>query len=149
MHYIHSCTHTPFITSFLDEPLILIMLFLAEIANPVIHRYATRSNQRRQMDQIQANIDEMRNRMDARMAQSVEAITNVTRDQEELTALVERPRVENERHELMFKDVYVGQPCPNIVMNFDGPNFNDPRANGYHLHNQGLHGNFPPPPPPL
>ncbi|XP_050895306.1 uncharacterized protein LOC127101923 [Lathyrus oleraceus] len=41
------------------------------------------------------------------------------------------------------------QPPPNVAMNFDGPNFNDPHANGYHARNQGLHGNFPPPPPPL
>lgn len=78
------------------------MLFLAEIANPIIHRYATRRNQRCQMDQIQANIDELRNQMDARMTQFVEAITNVAPNQEELRALVERPRVENKRPELMF-----------------------------------------------
>lgn len=84
--------------------------------------------------------------MDARMAQFVEVITNVTRNQEELRALVERPRVENERPELMFEDVSVGQPRPNVSMNFFGPNINDPYVNGYHVHNQGLHGNFPPPP---
>lgn len=72
------------------------MLFLAEIANPIIHSYATRSNQRGQMDRIQANIYEMRNQLDARMAQFVEAITNVTRNQEELRAPVERPHAENE-----------------------------------------------------
>lgn len=54
------------------------------------------------MDQIQANIEEMGNQMDTRMAQFVEAITNVTHNQEELRALVERPRVENERPDLIF-----------------------------------------------
>lgn len=122
-----------FITGFLVRPLLLILLFLAKIANPIIHHYATRSNQRRQMDQIQANIDEMRNQMDARMTQFVEAITNVTRNQEELRALVERPHVENEQPELMFEDVSVGQPRPNVAMNFAGPNFNDQHANGYHV----------------
>lgn len=86
--------------------------------------------------------------MDARMAQFVKAITNVTGNQEELRTLVERPRVENERPELMFEDVYLGQPRPNVAMNFARQNFNDQRDNGYHVHNQGLHGNFPPPPPP-
>lgn len=48
----------------------------------------------------------------------------------------------------MFKDVSIVKPHPNIAMNFSGPNFNDQHANGYHVHNQCLHGNFPPPPPP-
>lgn len=95
------------------------------------------------MDQIQANIEEMRNQMDVRMAQFVEVITNVTRNQEELRALMERPHVENEQPELIFEDVSVGRPCPNVALNFVGPNFNDQYANGYHACNQGLHGNFP------
>lgn len=101
------------------------------------------------MDQIRANIEEMRNHMDTRMAQFVEAITNVTRNQEELRDLVERPRVEIERPELIFEDVSMGQPRPNITMNFAGLNFNDQHANGYHARNQGLRGNFPPPLPSL
>ncbi|KAI5418907.1 hypothetical protein KIW84_043217 [Lathyrus oleraceus] len=59
---------------------------------------------------------------------------------------MERPHVATERPELMFEDVSVGQPRPTVAMNFAGPNFNDQHANGYHVHNQGLHGNFPPPP---
>lgn len=78
----------------------------------------------------------------------MEAITNVTHNQGELRALVERPRVENERPELMFEDVSMGQPRPNVDMNFVGPNFNDQRANGYDVHNNGMRGNFTPPPPP-
>lgn len=66
----------------------------------------------------------------------MEAITNVTRNQEELRAFVERPRVDNEQPELMFEDVSVGKPHPNVAMKFFGPNFNDPRANDYHVHNQ-------------
>lgn len=49
---------------------------------------------------------------------------------------------------LMFKDVSMGKPRPNVAMSFVGPNFNDQHANGYHAYNQGLHGYFPPPPPP-
>lgn len=48
----------------------------------------------------------------------------------------------------MFEDVSMRKPHPNVTMNFDGLKFNDPRANGYHVHNQGLHGNIPPPLPP-
>ncbi|XP_050919319.1 uncharacterized protein LOC127136848 [Lathyrus oleraceus] len=84
--------------------------------------------------------------MDAKMAQFIEATTNVTRNYEELRDLMERPHVATERPELMFEDVSVGQPRPTVAMNFAGPNFNDQHANGYHVHNQGLHGNFPPPP---
>lgn len=87
------------------------------------------------MDQFQANLEEMRNQMDARMAQFMEVITNVSRNQEELRALVERPLVETERPELMFEDVSMGQPRPNIAVNFAGPNFNDQHANGYHVRN--------------
>ncbi|KAI5404290.1 hypothetical protein KIW84_051442 [Lathyrus oleraceus] len=68
----------------------------------------------------------MRSQMDARMAQFVEAITNVTRNQEELKALVKRPCVENERPELMFEDVSVGKPRPNVAVNFSGLKFNGP-----------------------
>lgn len=96
MDCIHSYIHTASITGSLVGLLLLTLLFLAEITNPVIHRYATRNNQRRQMDQIQANIEEMRNQMDTRMAQFMEPITNVPRNQEELGVLVERPCVENE-----------------------------------------------------
>lgn len=73
--------------------------------------------------------------MDTRMAQFMDAITNVNRNQEELRALVERPRVENERPELIFKDVSMGQPRPNIAMNFVRMNFNDQHVNDYHAHN--------------
>lgn len=59
---------------------------------------------------------------------------------------MERPLVETEQPELMFKDVYMGQPSPNVSTNYDGPNFNDQYANGYHVRNQGLHGNFHQPP---
>lgn len=61
---------------------------------------------------------------------------------------MERPRVETERPELMFEDVSMGQPRPNVSMNFVGPNFNDQHANDYHVRNYSLHGKFPPPPPP-
>lgn len=43
----------------------------------------------------------------------------------------------------------MGKPHPNVAMNFAGMNFNDQHVNGYHVNNQRLHGNFPPPPPPL
>lgn len=65
-----------------------------------------------------------------------------------MKALLERPRVEIERPELMLEYVSMRKPRPNVAMNFAGPNSNDQHVNGYHVRNQGLHGNFPPPPPP-
>lgn len=135
MYYIHSCIHIAFITGSLVGLLLLTLLFLAEIANLVIHCYTIRNNQKRQMDQIQDKIEEMRNQLDTRMTRFVEAITNVTHNQEGLRALVERPRVENEQPKLIFEDVSVGQPRPNIAMNFAGMDFNDQHANDYHTHN--------------
>lgn len=73
--------------------------------------------------------------MDARMTQFVEVISNVTRNQEELRALMERPQVETKQPELMFEDVFVGQPLPNVAMNFVGKIFNDQHVNGYHVRN--------------
>lgn len=76
----------------------------------------------------------------------MEVITNLACIQEELRALVERPRVvqnENEHPEFMFEDIFVGQPCPNATVNFLDLNINDRHSNGYRnvIRNQGLHGN--------
>lgn len=77
------------------------------------------------------------------MTRFMEVITNVSRGQEELRALVERTREEQGQHELQFEDVSVGQPRQNPVVNPFGANHHDPQNHAYQ------HPVPPPPPPPL
>lgn len=98
------------------------------------------------MEQIQDDIVDIRNQMDTIMTRFMGVITNLSRGQEELRALLERSRGvqnENEHPEFMFEDIYVGQPRPNATMNFPNLNINDEHANGYRnvICNQGLHCN--------
>lgn len=74
--------------------------------------------------------------MDIKMAQFMEVIANVSHGQEELRALVERPREETERPVFVYENISVAQV-------YRGPAVNlDPHANVHQY--QG----FPPPPPP-
>ena len=59
---------------------------LGRIADQRPHRYATRLNQQRNMDQDQAELAEMR----ANMAQFMHMMQGVAQGQEELRALVQR-----------------------------------------------------------
>lgn len=84
------------------------------------------------MEQLQAELAEMRAQMDARMAQFMMVIKNVSRGQEELRALVERST--EEKYGFDFEDISAGQSRPDLdVVNPDGNQH--PR-------------NAPPPPPP-
>ena len=76
--------------------------------------------------------------MDACMAQFMEAMLTVTRNQEELRVLVETPRG---HRPFEYGDVSVGQPRPNLA-DFEGLNLDGNHANGHGNvgHNQGLHG---------
>src|SRR3954462_733905 len=75
------------------------------------HSYPTRSNQRRQMEQIQEQMAEMRaqlaEQMNAQMTQFMEALANVTRGQEDLRVFVENSwRTENDGRQYgLFDDV--------------------------------------------
>lgn len=84
------------------------------------------------MEQVQEDMAEMREQLTAQingqMTRFLEVITNVTRGQEELRALVEIPREEQGQHELQFEDISVGQPCQIIVMNPFVANNHDPRT---------------------
>ena len=98
------------------------------------------------MEQIQAELADMRTKMTNQMTQFMEVITTMTRNQEELRALVEQPRVARAGGELMFEDISVGQPRPNVDMNVNGQ-----QPNGVHNFTDTpfMHGNnvqFPPPP---
>lgn len=124
----HSLIHIPCITGSMVGLLILILIFLAEIANPTFHRYSTRSNRRHQMEQIQVDLKGMRTQVDTRVAQFIEVITNLALGQEELRALVKIPRVvqnENEHPEFMFEYISMGKPCPNATVNLPNQHGND------------------------
>ena len=98
------------------------------------------------MEQIQAELADMRTQMTNQMPQFMEVITNMTRNQEELRALVEQPRVARAGGELMFEDISVGQPCPNVDLNVNGqhPNGFQNSTDNPFLH--GNNGQFPPTP---
>ncbi|KAI5410763.1 hypothetical protein KIW84_056056 [Lathyrus oleraceus] len=76
--------------------------------------------------------------MDARMAQFMEAMLTVTRNQEELRVLVETPRG---HRPFEYRDVSAGKPRPNLA-DFKGLNLDGNHANGHGNagRNQGLHG---------
>src|ERR1044072_4871622 len=116
----------------------LLLLFSRKIA--IFHRYPTRSSERRQMEQLQADMAAMKAQMEAQMTQFMEVITNMNQGQQELRALVERSRLEDDRCNL-FDDASMGQPCV-------GHENADLGVND-HLRGSGLHlnGRFPPPPP--
>ena len=61
------------------------------IADQHLHRYATRHNQQRAMDQMQAELTELRTRMN----QFMDIMQGVAQSQQELRALVQRPEVPN------------------------------------------------------
>lgn len=110
---------------------------LQKIADSFFHRCLTQGNQKR-MDQIQGSLEEMWAQMDARMAQFMEAILTVTRNQEELRVLVETPCG---HHPFEYGDVLVGQPRP-ILADFEELNLDGNHANGHGNagRNQGRHG---------
>lgn len=84
------------------------------------------------MEQLQAELAEMKAQMDARMTQFMTVIENMSRGQEELRALVERSA--EEKYGFDFEDISAGQTRPDqAVVNPDG-----------NLHPR----NVPPPPPP-
>lgn len=90
------------------------------------------------MDQIHASLEETWAQMDACVAQFMEAMLTVTRNQEELRVLVETPRG---HRAFEYRDVSAGKPHPNLV-DFKGLNLDDNHANGHGNagRNQGLHG---------
>ena len=108
------------------------------------------------MEQIQAEMAEMRtqltNQMNAQMAQFMEALTNVTRGQQELRNFVENPRqVGNPGGNLggnqgrLFDDV-----SGRIDMNHVGNEQEQPALvhyNPFGEHAYNNQGRFPPPPP--
>src|ERR1051325_4960501 len=63
-----------------------LLLFSRKIAN--FHRYPTRSNEKRQMEQLQEDMAAMKAQMEAQMAQFMEVITNMNQGQQELRALL-------------------------------------------------------------
>src|ERR1044072_7975090 len=85
----------------------LLLLFGRKIAN--FHRYPTRSNEKRQMEQLQAGMDAMKAQIEAQRTQFMEVITNMKQGQQELRALVERTQSEEGRRN-PFDDASVGQP---------------------------------------
>src|SRR3954462_4355406 len=106
------------------------------------HPYPTRSNQRRQMEQIQEQMAEMRvqltEQINAQMAQFMEALVNVTKGQDDLRVLVENSRrVENGGHSRLFDDV------SGRIDDHHDPNEFDRLGGQYNPFNQN-HG-FPPP----
>src|ERR1043165_4660146 len=98
--------YLPCITGFVrgSHPQFL-LLCSRKIAN--FHRYPTRSNEKRQMEQLQADMAAMKAQMEAQMTQFMEVITNMNQGQQELRALVERSRLEDGRRN-QFDDAYVG-----------------------------------------
>src|ERR1043165_237646 len=84
-----------------------LLLFSRKIAN--FHRYPTRSNEKRQMEQLQAEMAVMKAQIEAQMTQFMEVITNMNQGQQELRALVERSHPEDDRRN-PFDDASVGQP---------------------------------------
>ncbi|XP_058722923.1 uncharacterized protein LOC131594738 [Vicia villosa] len=96
------------------------------------------------MEQIQEQMAEMRaqltEQMNAQMAQFMEALTNVTKGQDDLRVLVENSRrVENGGHSRLFDDV------SGRIDDHHDPNEFDRLGGHYNPFNQN-HG-FPPPPP--
>lgn len=63
------------------------------------------------MEQVQADIKILKNQTATQMTQFMEAITAMNRGQEELRALIERPR--GNRLHLEYDDIFVGQLHPN------------------------------------
>lgn len=63
------------------------------------------------MEQVQADIETLKNQMATQMTQFMEAITAMNRGQEELRALIERPR--GNHLDFEYDDISVGQPHPN------------------------------------
>lgn len=94
------------------------------------------------MEQIQADMAEMRDQittqMNAQMTRFMEVITNVTKGQEELRALVEKTREEQGQHELLSDDFSAGQTLQNPIENPFGTDTPD------HVYQHIV----PPPPPP-
>src|ERR1043165_10156098 len=85
----------------------LLLLCSRKIAN--FHRYPTRSSEKRQMEQLQADMAAMKAQMEVQMTQFMEVVTNMNQGQQELRALVERTRSEDGRRN-PFDDASVGQP---------------------------------------
>lgn len=128
----HTLAYIACITGFERLSHLSAILSVEKIASSTTHLYGTRSNQHRQMEQIQAELAEMRAQMDAKMAQFMTVIENVSRGQAELRALVEKST--EERFGFDFEDISVGQARQDqAVVN---PNGNQ--------HSR----NFPPPPLP-
>ncbi|KAI5420437.1 hypothetical protein KIW84_044288 [Lathyrus oleraceus] len=95
---------------------------LQKIVDSFVHRFSTRGNQKR-MDQIQEILEEMRAQMDACMAQFMEVMLTVTRNQEELRVLLETPRGHRNKGNPNFNSVdhgYVRPPPP--------PSYHSPQA---------------------
>src|SRR4051812_38076116 len=85
MHIIH-ISYMSYICSFLQVLYLMSRCFVIRRSSKTAnHPYPTRSNQRRQMEQIQEQMAEMRaqltEQMNAQMAQFMEALTNVTKGQ--------------------------------------------------------------------
>lgn len=95
------------------------IISVEKIASSTTHSYGTRSNQRRQMEQLQAELAEMKTQMDAKMAQFMTVIENMSRGQEELRALVERSA--EEKYGFGYEEFSAGQSRPDLdVVNPDG-----------------------------
>ena len=70
---------------------LLFFISSGRIADRHLHRYSTRQNQQRAMDQMQAEIIELR----TRMSQFMDIMQGVAQGQQELRALVQRAEVPN------------------------------------------------------
>src|SRR3954467_13547193 len=110
MHIIH-VSYMSYICRFLQGLYLMSRWFVTRRSSKTAnHSYPTRRNQRRQMEQIQEQMAEMRaqltEEMNAQMAQFMEALANVTKRQDDLRVLVENSRrVENGGHTRLFDDV--------------------------------------------
>src|ERR1051325_3807246 len=70
---------------------LIFLLHRRETTGFVVHRYPTRSNLKKLMEKMEADMATLGTRMDARVGQLMEIIQNMALQQEELRDLVVRP----------------------------------------------------------